>query len=110
MAELSTLSSSIFNEFSQSTKRESGTNFLDHILSSPFHKYYIYCTIYLLSNIYGIIANYGRWSEIMAVKLPNIMSGPITFEKILSIKVLQWLIIVVGFKIEGIDELEVTEF
>ena len=46
----------------------------------------------------------------MAVKLPNIKSGPITFEKILSIKVLQRLIIVVGFKIEGIDELEVTEF
>ena len=46
----------------------------------------------------------------MAVKLPNIMSGPITFEKILSIKVLQWLIIVVGFKIEGIDELEEQNF
>ena len=41
-----------------------------------------------LPNILGIIANYGRWSEMVAAKLPNIMSGSITFENILSIKLL----------------------
>ena len=41
-----------------------------------------------LPKILGIIANYGRWSEMVAVKLPNIMSGSITFENILSIKLL----------------------
>ena len=45
----------------------------------------------------------------VAVKLPDIMSGSITFENILSIRVLEWLVIVVGCKIEGINELEVRE-
>ena len=35
----------------------------------------------------------------MAVKLPDIMSGSITFEKILSIRVLEWLFILVNRKI-----------
>ena len=42
----------------------------------------------------------------MAVKLPDIMSGSIKFENILSIRVLQWLVILVGCKIKGINELE----
>ena len=42
----------------------------------------------------------------MAAKLPDIMSGPITFENILSIRVLEWLVILVGCKIKGINELE----
>ena len=45
----------------------------------------------------------------MAVKLPDIMSGSITFENILSIRVLEWLVILVGCKIKGINELEVRE-
>ena len=45
----------------------------------------------------------------VAVKLPNIMSGPITIENILSIRVLEWLVILVGYKIKGINELEATE-
>ena len=36
----------------------------------------------------------------VAVKLPNIMSGSITFENILSIRVLEWLVILVGFKLK----------
>ena len=42
----------------------------------------------------------------MAVKLPDIMSGLITFENILPIRVLEWLVILVGCKIKGINELE----
>ena len=41
----------------------------------------------------------------MAVKLPGIMSGSITFEDILSIRVLEWVMILVGCKIKGITEL-----
>ena len=45
----------------------------------------------------------------MAVKLPDIISGSITFENILSIRVLEWLVILAGCKIKGISELEVRE-
>ena len=37
------------------------------------------------------------------------MSGSITFENILSIRVLQWLVILVGYKIKDINELEARE-
>ena len=37
------------------------------------------------------------------------MSGSITFENILSIRVLEWLVILVGYKIKGINELEARE-
>ena len=62
-----------------------------------------------MPNIFGIIANWGRWSEMVAVKLPDIMSGSITFENVLSIRVLEWLVILVGCKIKGINELEARE-
>ena len=42
----------------------------------------------------------------VAVKLPDIMSGSITFEDILSIRVLEWLVILVDCKIKGINELQ----
>ena len=45
----------------------------------------------------------------VAVKLPDIMSGSITFENILSIRVLEWLVILVGCKIKGINEFEARE-
>ena len=54
----------------------------------------------ILPNILGIIANWGRWSEIVAVKLPDIISGSITFENILSIRVVEWLVIMVGWKLK----------
>ena len=42
-------------------------------------------------------------------KLPDVISGSIKFEKILSTKVLEWLVILVGYKIKGINELEARE-
>ena len=45
----------------------------------------------------------------MAVKLPDVMSGSITFENILSITVLEWLAILVGCKIKEIKKLEASE-
>ena len=47
--------------------------------------------------------------EIVAVKLPDLMSGSIKFKNILSIRVLEWLVILVGCKITGINEFEVRE-
>ena len=44
----------------------------------------------------------------VAVKLPDTMSGSKTFD-ILSIRVLEWLVILVGCKIEGMNELEARE-
>ena len=58
-----------------------------------------------MPNIFGIIANWGRWSEMVAVKLPD-MPGSRTFENILSVRVLEWLVILVGGKIKGINQLE----
>ena len=62
-----------------------------------------------MPNTFGIIANWGRWSEMAAIKLPDIMSGSRTFENILSIRVLEWLVILVGCKIKGINEFEARE-
>ena len=45
----------------------------------------------------------------VAVKVPDIMSGSITFENTLSIRVLEWLVILVSCKITGINELEARE-
>ena len=41
----------------------------------------------------------------VAVELPDIISGSITFENILSIRELEWLVILVGCKIKDINEL-----
>ena len=46
--------------------------------------------------------------QIVAVKLPDIMSGSIKFENI-SIEILEWLVILVGYKIKGVTELEARE-
>ena len=43
------------------------------------------------------------------VNLSDIMSGSLTFEYILSIKVLEWLVILVGYKVKGINELKARE-
>ena len=42
----------------------------------------------------------------VAVKLRYITSGSITLENVLSIRVLEWLVVLVGCKIKGINELE----
>ena len=60
----------------------------------------------ILPNILGIIANWGRWSEMVAVKLLNIMSGATTFENILSMRVLEWLVVLVVHEIKGLNEWE----
>ena len=44
----------------------------------------------------------------VAVKLPDIMSGLIKFENI-SIRILEWLVIPVGCKIKGVTESEARE-
>ena len=44
------------------------------------------------ANVLGEIKNCGRWSEIVAVILPEIMSFEITLLKILSIRALEWLL------------------
>ena len=41
----------------------------------------------VLPNIWGIIVNWGRWSEMVVVKLPDKMAGSITFENILSMSI-----------------------
>ena len=41
-------------------------------------------------------------------QLPD-MSGSRTFENILSIRVLEWLVILIGSKIKGISKLEARE-
>ena len=42
----------------------------------------------------------------VAVKLTDTMSGSKAFENILSIRVLEWLFILVGCKMKGMNELE----
>ena len=61
----------------------------------------------ILPNILGIIVNWGRWSEMEIVKLPDIISGSRVF--ILFIRVLEWLVILLGCKIKGINEVEARE-
>ena len=45
----------------------------------------------------------------VAAKLPDIITVSIAFKNILSIKVLEWLVIRVGCKIKGVNELEARE-
>ena len=45
----------------------------------------------------------------VVVELPDIMSGSMMFENILSIRVLEWLVILVRCKIKGINELDASE-
>ena len=45
----------------------------------------------------------------VAVKLPDVVPRSITIENILSIRVLEWLVILIGCKINGKIELEAIE-
>ena len=56
----------------------------------------------ILPNILGVIENWDRWSEMIAVKLFDIVSRLITFENILG-RVLEWVFILVGCKIKGMS-------
>ena len=56
----------------------------------------------ILSNILGILANWARWSEMVVVKLPEFcLDWLITFENMLSIRVLEWQVMLVGCYIAG---------
>ena len=46
----------------------------------------------------GANKNCGRWSDIMAVMLPEIISWEIILMNILSMRVLEWLVSLVGCK------------
>ena len=43
------------------------------------------------------------------VKLPDVTPGSIAFGNILSIRVLEWVVILVGCKIKGINQLEARQ-
>ena len=45
----------------------------------------------------------------VAVKLPDVLSESMMFGKILSIRVLEWLVILVVCKIRGINQLDASE-
>ena len=45
----------------------------------------------------------------VAVKIPGIMSGLMIFENKLSIRVLEWLAVLVGCNIKGVNELDASE-
>ena len=63
----------------------------------------------LLPSILGMIENWGKWSEMGAVKSSDIITGSMTVEHILSITVLKWQVILVGCKIKGLNDLETRE-
>ena len=88
VVELSAFSSEIFIKSSLSTEKWSRIKFSQSNLDQSLP--WIFDLLpNILPNILGTIAIWGRWSDVVAVKLPNIMSGSILFENILSIRVLE---------------------
>ena len=57
----------------------------------------------------GTIRNWGRWSEIVAVRFPDIELGKITFVNMLSVSVVEWLVVLVGCKMKGKKEFDARE-
>ena len=57
----------------------------------------------------GTIRNWERWSETVAVRLPDIESDKIIFVNMLSISVFEWLVILVGCKKWGKKELDARD-
>ena len=53
--------------------------------------------------------NWGRWLDIVAVMLLEMLSWETILENILSMRVFEWLVILVGCKIYGIKEFEARE-
>ena len=51
--------------------------------------------------MFGETKNWGRWFEMVAVILPQTMSFEMTLLKILSIRVLEWLVCRLGWIIYG---------
>ena len=54
----------------------------------------------VLENMLRTIRNWVRWSVIVAVRLPDIESGKTIFLIMLSISVFEWLVILVGYKMQ----------
>ena len=50
--------------------------------------------------------NWGWWSDIVAVMLPEISSWETILENLLSMRIFEWLVILIGCKIYGIKEFE----
>ena len=64
----------------------------------------------ILRKILGIVSNWGKWSEMVEFKLFDFIFGWRAFENILSKRILKWLVILVGCKIKGVNELEIKEY
>ena len=64
----------------------------------------------ILRKILGIVSNWGKWWEMVAFKLLDFIFGWRAFENILSKRILKWLVILVGCKIKGVNELEIREY
>ena len=64
----------------------------------------------ILRKILGIVSNWGKWSEMVEFKLFDFIFGWRAFENILSKRILKWLVILVGCKIKGVNELEIREY
>ena len=62
-----------------------------------------------LQKTFGTIINWGRWSEIVKVKLPENASREITLENVFSISVLEWEVSQFGCKTYGTKEFEARE-
>ena len=45
----------------------------------------------------------------MTIKLPDIISGSIMLQNILSVRVLEWIVILIGCEIKGINELDESD-
>ena len=56
-----------------------------------------------------INANWGTWSDMKAVKLPDIMSISLNVWNLLSTRRFEWLVMLVGCKIKDINEIEASE-
>ena len=59
--------------------------------------------------ILGTNENWGKWSDLVVIMLLDIISGEIKLENILSSRVFEWLLILVGCKIYRIKALETSE-
>ena len=55
----------------------------------------------------GANKSWGRWSDMVAVMLPDIILYESTFEKILSMKVLERLVSLVDCKVYGMIEFKI---
>ena len=58
--------------------------------------------------ILGTNENWGKWSDLVVIMLLDIISGEIKLENILSSRVFEWLLIIVGCKIYRIKEVEAS--